>query len=78
MNEQELRQLVRQAIAAHVGANVPAAPNFDPALTHRPARAGGHISHGLFVLTDGAADGPCLIEPAVPCTHCGYCKSLGH
>ena len=23
-------------------------------------------------------DGPCLIEPAVLCNHCGYCQSYGH
>jgi hypothetical protein len=23
-------------------------------------------------------DGLCIIEPAVACNHCGYCKSLGH
>jgi hypothetical protein len=26
----------------------------------------------------GDADGACLIEPAVRCTHCGYCQSYGH
>ena len=31
------------------------------------------------VLPAGAdTDGPCLIEPAVMCNHCGYCKSYGH
>ena len=30
----------------------------------------------MFVLPVGAdSDGPCLIEPAVICNHCGYCKS---
>ena len=24
------------------------------------------------------ADGACIIEPAVTCNHCGYCKSYGH
>jgi hypothetical protein len=38
-----------------------------------------HPSHGLFVLPAGGdSDGPCLIEPAVMCNHCGYCKSYGH
>ncbi len=23
-------------------------------------------------------DGPCLIEPGVRCTHCGFCVSFGH
>jgi hypothetical protein len=31
------------------------------------------------MVPDGSeADGPCIIEPAVMCTHCGYCKSYGH
>ena len=33
----------------------------------------------MFVLPVGAdTEGPCIIEPAVMCNHCGYCKSLGH
>jgi hypothetical protein len=33
----------------------------------------------MFVLPVGSDDdGPCLIEPAVMCNHCGYCKSYGH
>ena len=51
------------------------------AWTPRPtdARLGGHASHGLFpVLRGGDSDGACLIEPAVRCTHCGYCQSYGH
>jgi hypothetical protein len=33
----------------------------------------------MFVLPAGAdGDGVCLIEPAVTCNHCGYCKSWGH
>lgn len=75
MTEQELRALVRDAIARHAG--VPSAgPGFLPPPAAVPRL---HSSHGLFVLPSGAdADGPCLIEPAVMCTHCGYCKSYGH
>lgn len=36
-----------------------------------------HVSHRRFALQP-AAGGACLIEPAVPCTHCGYCQSYGH
>jgi hypothetical protein len=33
----------------------------------------------MFTVPSGAdADGPCIIEPAVMCNHCGYCKSMGH
>jgi len=38
-----------------------------------------HPSHLTFTVPSGAdADGPCIIEPAVMCNHCGYCKSMGH
>lgn len=74
MNEQELRALVRAAIAAHGGTAQAAPPPAVPAALLRQ-----HASHALFALPAGAdTDGPCIIEPAVPCTHCGYCKSLGH
>ena len=72
MNEPELRALVREVIARTV----------------RPEQSGGrlgaallphHASHAMFVLPVGTdSDGPCLIEPAVTCNHCGYCKSYGH
>ena len=74
MNEQDLRALVREAIARHARASE------DQSSFHPPAPALRlHVSHGLFVLPAGAdTDGPCLIEPAVMCNHCGYCKSMGH
>ena len=72
MNEPELRALVREVIARTV----------------RPEQSGGrldaallprHASHAMFILPVGSdSDGPCLIEPAVTCNHCGYCKSYGH
>jgi len=75
MTEQEIRALVRDAIARHAG--VPAA---NPIV--RPVPAGMlrlHPSHGIFPVAAGSEmDGPCLIEPAVTCNHCGYCKSYGH
>jgi hypothetical protein len=73
MNEQELRTLVREAIARHLG-------TADQARGQAAPPAGlSHESHGRFVLPDGMdAGGACIIEPAVPCNHCGYCKSLGH
>ena len=81
MTEQELRALVREAIKKHVGAGSTLA---GASVSHVGARAPlrlhpGHPSHGLFALSDGStSDGPCLIEPAVTCNHCGYCKSYGH
>jgi hypothetical protein len=74
MTEQELRALVRDAIAKHAGAH---AGDPQPA---RTAAARLHPSHALVALPAGAdtGDGVCIIEPAVACNHCGYCKSVGH
>jgi hypothetical protein len=71
ISDQELRALVRDAIARHDHRQVVESPlpnNFRP-----------HASHGLLTLvTGGDPDGRCLIEPAVQCNHCGYCQSMGH
>jgi hypothetical protein len=70
ISEQELRDMVRSAIARTEQTRPPAAGN--PSGTV-------HASHGRFALAGGGdADGRCLIETAVACTHCGYCQSLGH
>ena len=77
MTEADLRALVRETIARHLGPTGPnpAAPQAitaaSPGMGHRD-----HASHVMFVLPAG--DSACLIEPAVPCNHCGYCKSYGH
>ena len=74
MTEEELRALVREAVARHLGST----GAFLPTMEDGPAVA-RHASHAMFRLATGAdADGPCVIEPAVSCTHCGYCKSYGH
>jgi hypothetical protein len=75
MNDEELRGLIRESIARHLSAGerparVAAPP--DPRVLLDP-------SHGLLPLVSGGdSSGACLIEPSVPCTHCGYCKSFGH
>jgi hypothetical protein len=89
MTEEELRALVREAIA-RVGPARPdrpasllssppyqtAADRFHPFASSLPMN---HASHVLFMVPAGAdAEGPCLIEPTVMCNHCGYCKSYGH
>ena len=73
MNEQELRSLVRDAIARQ-GAVSPRE------FGHRPGAAPLlHASHEMFKLpADAGTDSRCLIEPVVMCSHCGYCKSYGH
>jgi len=75
MTDEELRTLVRAAIAQYAGGQSASAPS-----TVRPVPLHLHPSHGRFTrLPSGSdADGPCLIEPAVVCNHCGYCQSYGH
>jgi hypothetical protein len=73
MTEQELRALVRSVIAQTVG-HTTAPP--DPSAIPLPP-VGHHASHALFVIP-ASGDGACIIEPAVTCNHCGYCKSYGH
>jgi hypothetical protein len=71
MTDQELRELVRDAVARHLRQDN-AAPRTLPS-------ADGHASHRLLPLPRGGdGDGACLIEPSVRCTHCGYCQSYGH
>jgi hypothetical protein len=72
MTDHELRELVRDAVARHLHQDAPAAPG-------TLLSAGGDASHALLPLMRGGdGDGACLIEPAVRCTHCGYCQSYGH
>lgn len=84
MNDQELRALVREAVARHLGRSpspgappptVPLAPSGQPGAALAPWT--GHASHGLYVSLVNVTDA-CVIEPSVPCDHCGYCKSHGH
>ena len=85
MTEQELRALVREAIARQgatatlaVGATHLSAVALAKA-DASPAQLRLHPSHGLFMVPAGSdTDGPCIIEPSVMCNHCGYCKSYGH
>ena len=72
MDEQALRALVREAVATRLrGAGAASAPGSAP-----PPTFTAHASHVRYVLPE--SDGPCLIEPTVPCNHCGYCQSHGH
>ena len=75
MTEHELRTLVREAIARH--GTTRAAEGHSVTMGSGPVHL--HASHTLIALPAGAdGDGLCIIEPAVACNHCGYCKSLGH
>jgi hypothetical protein len=75
MDEQALRALIRDAVARHLGGE----PATSRTLGTRGTSGTLHSSHARFNLVSGAdLDGPCLIEPAVSCNHCGYCLSHGH
>ena len=79
MTEQELRAIVRDAIGRHAAASAATALTVDdtPYVPFTVVRQ--HASHALFAVPAGAEiGGPCVIEPAVACNHCGYCKSYGH
>ena len=73
MTEQELRALVREAIAAQMR-RIPSGDRVE--MVPAPF-LGGHLSHAQFDVASGP-DGSCVIEPSVTCNHCGYCKSYGH
>jgi len=76
MTEQELRVLVREAIARHLeDQGAVAGPSVGS--TFVPvASLQAHLSHAKFALP--ALGESCIIEPAVACNHCGFCKSYGH
>ncbi|HVG54659.1 MAG TPA: hypothetical protein VM846_09530 [Vicinamibacterales bacterium] len=79
MNDQELRAIVRDAIARHAAGRAVAVSAPEPAAMAPFAVVRQHSSHALFAVPAGAdSDGPCVIELAVACNHCGYCKSYGH
>ena len=78
ISEQELRALVRDAIARH--GRAAGVTGRSERGRHAPGMFDRmHASHGRLPLAGGSAgDGLCLIEPAVRCNHCGYCQSFGH
>lgn len=89
MDEQQVRQLVRQAIARHLGGApgpaVPAPPLAAPPAPMRPSpatlapvEAAVHASLVRFHLVRPAGETECLIEPSVTCNHCGHCQCYGH
>jgi hypothetical protein len=75
MTDQELRAMVRDAIARTTGATqVPPAT-----AAPREPLDGGRAAFALLPLARGGdTDGMCIIEPSVRCTHCGFCLSYGH
>jgi hypothetical protein len=77
ISEQELRQMVRDAIGRH-GSGADRGAQACPEVAVPDSGAiRAHPSHVLFA-TVPSGDGDCIIEPTVRCNHCGYCKSYGH
>jgi hypothetical protein len=79
MNETQLRAMIRDAVARHLGGAAAAdreRPVFRPAGPPASEARVPHVSQILY-LTVVNADDACEIEPAVSCDHCGYCKSHG-
>jgi len=79
MNEEQLRAMIREAVARHLGGvpyvPAPALPSAQ-ALSPKPYALSPHPSHAQYhIINVGDA---CVIEPNVTCNHCGYCKCHGH
>jgi hypothetical protein len=70
MNEDALRALVRETLA-RMESGTPRELE-----ASRLLQFTSHPSHYQYALPP--SEGPCLIEPGVPCNHCGYCQSHGH
>jgi hypothetical protein len=84
MTDDDLRVLIRQAVARHLnataspGAVVAPASVLASAPSPQPAAARSlHPSHYQYLTLVNVGEA-CLIEPTVSCNHCGYCKSHGH
>jgi hypothetical protein len=75
MTDDELRALVRESIAKQIGAPGRSTPRPDAPPLPEPRL---HASHAIYMTLRTADDDACIIEPAVPCTHCHYCQSHGH
>ena len=76
MHEDDLRALIRDAVARHLGTT---SGEDARASAPRAAQWKAHASHGRFVfLAPTDPDAPCVVEPQVRCHHCGFCQSYGH
>jgi hypothetical protein len=76
MTDDELRQLIRAAIQKHAP-QASAEGRVPTKLATTQASEVG-LSFGQYHLERAADDTSCLIEPAVQCNHCGFCKCHGH
>jgi hypothetical protein len=75
MTDDEIRQLVRGAIARHLGGASGPAPS--PGQPPEPIPA-VPITFARYPIPRAADEVMCIIEPAVRCNHCGFCQCHGH
>jgi hypothetical protein len=93
MNDQELRALVRDAVARHLRTGSSEAGNTGAAVTsssfvpqsaprsqlaHMPQPSQMAAHPSHVMYRIVNVTDSCVIEPTVACNHCGYCKSHGH
>lgn len=76
MTDQELRELVRESIAKQIGGAQARPRLLETHATPTMVDPRLHASHAVYEIARD--EGPCIIEPSVPCNHCNYCKSHGH
>jgi hypothetical protein len=79
MDEQQLRALVRDAIARHLGPPPVSAASV-PMTVPAPLPAAPHASIAVaqFHVARAPGEVDCVIEPSVTCNHCGHCLCYGH
>lgn len=84
MNDDELRALIRLAIQKHMTGSPTQPIPLKPDSTGMAGDTSGvvetpvSISFAQYHLARASDDTMCLIEPAVQCNHCGFCKCHGH
>jgi hypothetical protein len=72
MTDDEIRQLVRGAIARHLGG----ASSRVPSVPSAPVSA-VPISFARYPIARSVDDVMCIIEPAARCNQCGFCQCHG-
>jgi hypothetical protein len=90
VNDDQLRALIRDAVARHVGgtphptvasrrpgATEPVSGPDPQGVSAGPRAFVAHPSHYQYLALVNVGEA-CVIEPDVTCNHCGYCRSHGH
>lgn len=75
MNDDQLRALIREAVARHLSRATDVVSPPPPFQAPRPQLLAPSHYQYLTLVNVGDA---CLIEPSVNCNHCGYCKCHGY